>query len=342
MQSRLFLTCLLPALLMMPGCVTVQDPVFEHGVAGETMPWTHDSFDVEEDRFMFAIFSDLYGGEREGVFAVAMEQLQLLRPELVLNVGDLIDGGTEDRDRLTREWDEFDAKIDHMQAPVFYIGGNHDLTNPVMREFWEDRYGARYYHFIYKNVLFLMLDSEDYEEDRMREIYDARARALQVLKSEPEKAPETDYFKMPERQTGSIRAEQATYFRQVIADHPDVRWTFLLMHKPVWRNDSAIEFQSLESALSDRPYTVINGHFHSYSHTERNGRDYIHLGTTSGGQNPTDQMAFDHVTLVTMTDAGPSLVNLRLEGILDKTGHVPLNGDDLCFQASSCAGENAE
>ena len=114
------------------------------------------------------------------------------------------------------------------------------------------------------------------------------------------------------------------------------------MHKPVWRNDNAIEFQSIESALSDRPYTVINGHFHSYSHTKRNGRDYIHLGTTSGSQNPTDTMAFDHVTLVTMTGDGPSLVNLRLEGILDKTGHVPLNGDDLCFQTSACVGEQRE
>lgn len=343
MQSRSILICLLPTLLIMQGCVTEGDVIFEHGVAGETTPWTHDAFDAEDDRFMFAIFSDLYSGERKGVFAVAMEQLQMLRPELILNVGDLIDGGTENRDRLTREWDEFDAKVAGMHAPVFYIGGNHDLTNPVMRKFWEDRYGARYYHFIYKNVLFLMLDSEDFEEQKMQEVYEARASALEILQGdEPEKWTESEYFKMPERQTGSIRADQATYFRQVIADNPEVRWTFLLMHKPVWRNDSAAEFQSIESALSDRPYTLINGHYHSYSYTERHDRDYIHLGTTSGGQNPTDQMAFDHVTLVTMTDAGPSLVNLRLEGILDKTGHVLLSGDDLCFQASACTGEQRE
>jgi len=43
-----------------------------------------------------------------------------------------------------------------------------------------------------------------------------------------------------------------------------------------------------------------------------------------------------------MTSEGPSLVNLRLEGILDKTGHVPLNGDDLCYQASACATESPE
>jgi hypothetical protein len=315
----------------------VPDAAFQHTVETPAKPWTHETFDVADDRFMFAIFSDLYGGEREGVFAVAMEHLELLRPELILNVGDLIDGGTEDRERLTREWDEFDAKLDGQTAPVFYIGGNHDLSNLEMRAFWEERYGARYYHFVYKDVLFLMLDSEDFADDMMMEVYEARAHALNVLADEGRPAyEETKYFNMAERQTGAIREEQASYFRDAIAANPDVRWTFVLMHKPVWRNEGATEFQSIETALGDRPYTVINGHYHSYSHTERNGRDYIHLATTSGGQNPNDDMAFDHVTLITMTASGPALANIRLDGILDKTGHVPLNGDDLCFQASAC------
>ena len=30
-------------------------------------------------------------------------------------------------------------------------------------------------------------------------------------------------------------------------------------------------------------------------------------------------------------------LNLRMDGILDKSGHVPLDGDDLCYQASACA-----
>ena len=336
MTLRPLLVFLIPALVLLQGCATENNAVFEHEVSSTNRPWTHESFDVADDRFMFAIFSDLYGGEREGVFAVAMEQLRILRPELILNVGDLIDGGTEDHQTLTREWDEFDARLMGQYAPTFYVGGNHDLTNPVMRNFWEDRYGARYYHFVYKDVLFLMLDSEDMEEGRMQEVFDARAVHLKVLQEEPARQSETEYFNMPEYMTGAVSAEQASYFREVLRQYPDVRWTFLLMHKPVWRNEDATEFQSIEAVLVDRPYTVINGHFHTYSLSERNGRDYIHLGTTSGSQDPADPMAFDHVTLVTMTDDGPSLVNLRLEGILDKTGHVPLNGDDLCFQASRC------
>ena len=309
---------------------------FRHPIENVASPWTHENFDAAEDKFTFAVFSDLYGGERDRVFGIAMAQLNLLRPELVLSVGDLINGGTEDRNQLTKEWNEFDAKVSVTRAPAFYVGGNHDLTNLTMRDVWTERYAARYYHFIYKNVLFLILDSEDFEDQRMQEIYEARAIALEAAVDAPGTWTESVYFGMPERQTGTIRAEQATYFRNIIAANPQVRWTFLFMHKPVWRNEAATEFQSIEAALSNRPYTVINGHFHSYSLTERNGRDYIHLATTSGSQNAADDMAFDHITLVTIDQGQPTIVNLRMDGILDKSGHIPRGGDDLCYQASAC------
>lgn len=321
-------------------CTTENKPPsaeFSHTLTSEAVPWTHEDFDNSDEKFTFAVFSDLYGGERDRIFNIAMAQLNLLRPELILSVGDLIDGGTEDRERLNMEWTAFDRKVGRTLAPAFYVGGNHDLTNLTMRDVWTERYAARYYHFVYKNVLFLVLDSEDFADDRMQEIYQARAAALAIQAGpEPEKTAETEYFNMHERQTGKIREEQAAYFRKAIANNPRVRWTFLFMHKPVWRNEDATEFQSIETALADRPYTVINGHFHSYSLTERHGRDYIHLATTSGGQNPADDMAFDHVTLVTVGDGDPSIVNLRMDGILDKSGHIPLDGDDLCYQASAC------
>jgi hypothetical protein len=317
-----------------------QKTIFSHGINPEkSMPWTHDRFDNANDKFTFAIISDLYGGERPGIFEVAIDQINLLRPEFILTVGDLIDGGTEDRDQLIKEWEHFDQRASKAVAPVFHAGGNHDLTNITMREVWEERYGQRYYHFLYNEVLFLVLDSEDFSEKRIQEIYHARATALQVLETEPEKYPESEYYSMPERRTGEIGEEQSSYFENVIQEHPDVRWTILLMHKPVWMREDNHGLQRIESVLSDRDYTVINGHFHAYSHTVKNDMDYIMLGTTGGSQNPQNESAFDHISLVTMTDEGPSIANLRLEGILDKRGLIPADGQDLCYQASRCIDE---
>ena len=325
------------ALLLLMGCSGTVPTVFQHNLYGKPTPWTHNRFDNAEDKFTFAIFSDLNGGEREKVFEVAVAQLSLLRPELILSVGDLIDGGTENRETLRREWESFDLRASRAIAPVFKVGGNHDLTNLTMRDVWMERYGARYYHFIYKNVLFLVLDSEDYFDDRMQEIYEARAKYLELRDSmEPEQEKEMKYMKMPERATGEMGKEQSDYFLKVIAEHPNVDWTFLFMHKPVWLKENDPEFAAIESALSNRPYTLFNGHFHSYSHTIKNGRDHIMLGTTGGSQNPDNEMSFDHVTMVSMTKDGPNIGNLRLDGILDKMGHIPANGDSLCFQASKC------
>ena len=39
----------------------------------------------------------------------------------------------------------------------------------------------------------------------------------------------------------------------------------------------------------------------------------------------------DHLVLVTVDDAGVTIANLRMDGILDKTGHIPIEGDELQF-----------
>jgi hypothetical protein len=303
--------------------------VFEHDIASGPTPWTSDTFELEEADFTFAIISDLTGGERPNIYGTAVGQLNRLDPTFVLSVGDLIEGGTEDTLQLEKEWNSFDGRTSHLNMPFFHLGGNHDLTNPVMRKFWENRFGRRYYHFVYENVLFLMLDSEDYEEQRMMEIYQARAKALQILDGEIEGVyEESDYFKMSERSLGGMSDDQFEYYKAVLEKYPNVKWTFLLMHKPLWMHEDNKGLERLEALLVDRPYTVFNGHVHSYSHLKRQGRDYIMLGTTGGSQNQKDTMAFDHVTLVRMAKE-PVITSLKMESILDETGSVAVVYDSL-------------
>jgi predicted phosphodiesterase len=310
---------------------------FRHDITGQATPWTHSNFDNEEGKFTFALFSDLTGGEREGVFEVAIEQLNLLRPELIVNVGDLIEGGTPDHEQLAREWDSFDERSERARAPVFYVGGNHDLTHPEMWNVWEERYGQRYYHFIYKDVLFLALDTEDNLPDVQKQLFDIRVQALQIVADEGWGALKgTEYGQSTLRKSGRIGAEQAAYFRQVIEQNPQVRWTFLLMHKPAWERPQEEYFSNIETALAGRPYTVFYGHVHSYLHEQRHGRDYIRLATTGGVQNANKDMAIDHVTLVTVSEDGVDIANLRMSGIFNKTGKIPLDGEDLCFEVAVC------
>jgi predicted phosphodiesterase len=300
--------------------------VFQHPIAEGPKPWTSTEFEPTEADFTFAIISDLNGGERPGVYSRAVEQLNGLDPTFVLSVGDLIDGGTEDTLQLKKEWDSFDARTARLKMPFFYLGGNHDLTNVAMRDFWKNRYGPRYYHFRYNDVLFLMMDSEDYSEKRMMEIYHARDTAIRILDGDLEgDYLESTYYHMPERRVGSMGKDQLAYFRKALDEHSDARWTFVLMHKPLWMREDAQGLGPLEELLKGRNYTAISGHFHSFSHRKRHGMDYLILGTTGGSQNPEDPNSFDHISLIRM-DESPVITHLKMEGILPGTG--PVQTDD--------------
>ncbi|NND15598.1 MAG: hypothetical protein HKN89_04685 [Eudoraea sp.] len=292
------------------------EAVFVHDIEEGPTPWTGDVFEETEADFTFALISDLNGGEREGVYSRAVTQLNRLDPTFVLSVGDLIDGGTSDTLQLAREWDSFDARTAKLQMPFFYLGGNHDLTHPAMRAFWKNRYGPRYYHFLYRDVLFLMMDSEDFEEARMLEIFHARDTAIRIIEGELEGVyEESVYYQMQERTVGAMGADQLEYFKGVLAEYPDVKWTFVLMHKPLWMREDNKGLGQLESFLATRPYTVINGHFHSLSHRKRLNRDYLILGTTGGSQKASDSLSMDHVTLVRMLKE-PEITHIKMNGIL--------------------------
>ena len=334
----------LVAISLITGCKGQSDSTgetsFRHDVSGEVLPWTNENFDSASDKFTFAVFSDLTGGERERIFEIAVAQLSLLRPEFIINVGDLIEGGTEDLAEIDRQWNSFDERAARAKAPIFYVGGNHDLTGEVLQGVWDDRYGRSFYHFIYKNTLFLVLDTEDNTPEKMQEIFEARNHALKVAEEEGWDAfAETKYANMPENPAGNISAEQSRYFLNAIAENPDVLWTFLFMHKSPWLREDLAAFTAIEDALAGRPYTVFNGHVHAYEQIERRGRDYIRLATTGGVQLPDEGRSMDHVTLVTVSESGTDIANLLLDGILDKTGHIPLGGDEVCFELALCAEE---
>jgi hypothetical protein len=250
----------------------------------EVNPWTNLVLNNDPENFQIAIVTDRTGGLREGVFASAIPKLNLLQPEFVMSVGDLITGYTEDLQQLKLEWDEFDDMVEGLEMPFFYLAGNHDYTNPVMAEVWKERYGASYYHFVYRDVLFVMLNSND----------------------------GGGTHKMSERQVGWLQG--------VLEANPDPRWTLVFVHAPLWDNSNQDRWPEVDALLADRKHTVFSGHKHQYAEFKRNNANYYMLATTGGGSRlrGTPFGEFDHVVWLTMTNDGPVLANLLLEGIWPK------------------------
>jgi len=249
-------------------------------------PWTNLEFKNNPRAFQFAIVSDRTGGHRQGVFENAMGKLNLLQPEFIMSVGDLIEGYTEDEEILNNEWNEFTGFVEKLEMPFFYLPGNHDITNPVMARVWKERFGKTNYHFLYNNVLFLCLNSMDGD-------------------------------------THQILQPQVEWIKEVLAKNEDVRWTFVFVHSPLWDysdKESTSMWTPIEEALENRKYTVFAGHFHRYVKITRDDHRYFTLATTGGGsplRGPSFG-EFDHVAWVTMTDGGPIIANLMLDGIWDE------------------------
>ncbi len=252
----------------------------------ERNPVTHLRLNNDPAEFQFAIISDRTGGHRAQVFARAVDQINLLQPEFVVSVGDLIEGYTTNQKTLATEWREFQGYVSRLHMPFFYVPGNHDISNLFQEQVWKERFGRRYYHFVYKNVLFLLLNSED----------------------------------PPNTKIGSFSKEQHDYIRKTLAANRDVLWTLVFFHQPIWHTASVAKtgWLEIEETLKGRPYTVFAGHLHQYRKFVRNGQNYYQLATTGGSSKMrgVPYREFDHIVWVTMKKTGPVLANVLLDGVL--------------------------
>ena len=269
-------------------------PPFEVDLAGGPAPWTSLAPNDAPEDFHFVLVTDRTGGHRDRVFERALEKVDLLAPAFVLSVGDLIEGYSRDPVEIAAMWDEAEGLVARLRVPFFRAAGNHDYSNEVMARVWRERFGPSYYHFRYKDVLFLVLNSE---------LFSAAENPGRAVPG-----PDT-------------QALQLRYAEQVLAAHRDARWTIVVVHQPLWdQREVPPDWLAIEQWLGDRPYTVFAGHVHRYTKELRRDRRYITLATTGGRSRlrGLDHGEFDHVAVVSIGAEGPVVANLLLDGIHDE------------------------
>jgi hypothetical protein len=252
--------------------------------SGDRNPWTTLRLNNDPSQFTFAVVSDRTGGHRDKVFSQAVARVNMLQPQFVMSVGDLIEGYTIKEETIKEEWDEFDGYVKKLEMPFFYAAGNHDVTNKVMVAKWGERYGKKYYSFTYRGVLFLVLCSDNPPD------------------------------------MGTIDKEQQEWVAKTLEANRDPKWTFVFLHKPIWnaRDLEKNGWAPVEKSLAGRKYTVFCGHVHRYHVYNRNGMQYFQLATTGGGSRMrgVEYGEFDHVAWVTMKKDKPLIANVMLDGIL--------------------------
>ena len=233
--------------------------------------------------FSFVIIPDRTGGFRTDIYEQTIEKVNILQPDFSIGIGDYVEGYTEDENKINKEWNEFDNIISTLNMPMYKVPGNHDYTGTAQQKIWQQRFGKAYQHFIYKNCLFLLLNSNDGDGV-------------------------------------NISQEQLNYFTKAINENKKVAWTFVLLHHPLWNYPDGKGFSTIETQLTDRNYTVFAGHTHIYNYQQKNGKDYITLAT-AGGSSRLRGKAFgeiDHLTYISFVNQKPQITQIALSGFLNK------------------------
>lgn len=121
----------------------------------QSPPFSPDCFD-------FVVTADsntLDPLEQSDVFRQIIKEVNILKPALFVEVGDIVLGGAADG--VPSQWDVFDQVIATCTVPYLPAPGNHDISDAATERIWLDRIGPTHYTFSYGNSFFMMLNSEE-------------------------------------------------------------------------------------------------------------------------------------------------------------------------------------
>jgi len=238
------------------GAEAGEPPRIHAGTEGKALP----ASDLDDSPFTIAILPDRTTGRPWGIPYLdrAVSELNLMRPDVVFTIGDMVQGYTRSEEQYRSEVDEYFARVNRLDAPFYPLPGNHDVISgdrdPDDRRFedlYREYFGPLYYAAQFDGVTVIALYSDEQLESAVR-----------------------------------FGDEQVNWARGRIQDAAESGDTIaVLMHKPAWRyRDSGWDRVHRYLAEAAREYggrvLVAAGHFHSMQREpDRDGVQYHLVGT---------------------------------------------------------------
>jgi len=248
------------------------------------------------DEFQFVVLGDSQFHDPP-LFNRMIDDIRHLNPAFVVQVGDMIEGYA-DPDVVAAEWIRFRQQIVPLGAiPFMPVPGNHDLYNaerladPLLEQLYRQQWGATYYAFDYRNVRFIVINSDAPGEER------------------------------------SIGAAQWRWLEAQLAEAAG-RQIILFMHRPPASLDNA---EALHALLRQHPVRYLfYGHHHHYHFQERDGIRYVMTNAAATGALPIAEVGgFNHLLLVSVRDAEIRYAVIPADSIRAADTVAPADNYDL-------------
>ena len=298
--------CLLAA---MPGGLRGQDTnespegIFTTRPGGRALPTV-----TEKDNFNFVVFGDRTSGVPAGlkVLEQAVRDTNLIAPDLVMTVGDLIQGYNQEPEWL-EQMEEYRAIMEGLEVKWFPVAGNHDVywrgegdaPKGHHESNYEKHFAPLWYSFKHKNAGFVVLFSDEGD-------------------------PATNEKGFQEARLQNMSPEQLEFLKQALENLASADHVFVFMHHPRWIGGGyrGSNWPKVHQLLKDagNVSAVFAGHIHSMRGDGiQDGIRYQTLATTGGNLsgNIPEAGLLHHINLVRVQGKDFSIATLPVGSVID-------------------------
>jgi len=267
-----------------------------------------------DDVFHFVIYGDRTGGVPAGlkVLEQAVEDTNLLDPDLVMTVGDLIQGYNQ-----TDEWlvqmQEYKDIADKLKMKWYPVAGNHDVywrgEGPAPEgqheSNYEQHFGPLWYSFRHKNAGFIVLYSDEGD-------------------------PVTNQKSFSVGELQNMSEEQLAFLDKALKDLDEADHVFVFLHHPRWIGGgyTGSNWPQVHEKLAaaGNVSAVFAGHIHHMRYDgDQDGIEYYALATTGGALQAEipDAGYLHHLNMVSVRDDRITVSAIPIGGVMDPKQFTP-------------------
>jgi hypothetical protein len=230
----------------------------------------------------FAITSDRTGGHVPGIHGQIAAEVERMKPDFLMTVGDMIEGYVDDSARIVGEWKEYDSVMGVIKCPIHFTPGNHDIWSDLSERLYRQERGEPYYSFDHRGLHFVVLDvsRSDSSED--------------------------------------IPDEQVAWLADDLQKSQSAAHTFVFFHKPFWYESVADNKPDTLHSLFVKygVDAVFSGHYHDYAAGDYDGIRYTMLGSSGAETEPGPTGLEYHFMWVTVASTGIYAAPIKMGAML--------------------------
>jgi hypothetical protein len=237
---------------------------------------------IHAEALRIAVIGDRTGDHQPGIYGEILKEIERMQPDLVMTVGDHIEGYTEDTVVLDSEWMEYKQLIETLTMPIYFTPGNGDILSDIQAQVYRDQIGDPYYSFDEGGYHFVVFDNARWE------------RADQ------------------------LPAEELSWLVKDLSKHTSAKATLVFMHKPFWyAGVAAGRPDTLHNIFVTYGVdAVFTGHFHQYFSGRYDGIMYTGIGSSGASTEPGPDSLMYHFAWVTLRGDEITVAPIKINSVL--------------------------